>query len=125
MTDVPNSPEGTPTQGTPGSKPARRKRHRLAPLPLGVRLLVLFVGGLLVAIGIAGLLLPGIQGIVTILLGAAVLSLASDWIYKLQRRMLSRWPRVSERNERFRHRIHNWLSRHKHADDDPEPPPTE
>ena len=116
MTNDANPPAGSPPDRS-SEKGRRRSRHRLAPLPIGARLLVLFVGGLLILIGIAGLVLPGIQGILTIVLGAAILSLASDWVYKLQRRVLTRWPNISDRLERFRNRVHGWLSRH------PEEPP--
>ena len=122
MKKIPISSEETPTQDPASGEAKPRPRHRLSPLPIGVRLLVLFVGGLLMIIGFAGLLLPGIQGIFTIVLGAAILSLASDWIYRLQSRILARWPAVSDRMERFRHRVHNWLSRHPEEPGDPDPP---
>ena len=127
MTKDPISSGGTRTRQPASGKAKHRSRRRLAPLPIGVRLLVLFVGGLLLIIGFAGLLLPGIQGIFTIVLGAAILSLASDWIYKLQRRILARWPAISDRMERFRHRLHDWLSRKPHEPKEPEnldPPET-
>ncbi len=56
--------------------PPPRQPHR--PLPLWVRILVLVVGWIVVLIGIAGLVLPGIQGIATIVAGAAILSVASE-----------------------------------------------
>lgn len=121
--------DATPSRESPSPKPAtgtarQRSRHRLAPLPIGVRLLVLFVGGLLILIGFAGLLLPGIQGILTLVLGAAILSLASDWVYKLQMRVLNRWPRISERIEGFRRRVHGWLARSPaEPEEEPAEPP--
>ena len=93
------------------SQPQRAdRRGPLAPLPWSVRLLVLFVGTVLIAIGTAGLVLPGIQGILTIAVGLAVVSLASDRVHRQLRRLLSRWPSVQERVENFRHRAHRWLS---------------
>lgn len=111
MTEDSLPPDSTPED--PQETPKPLPRRRLAPLPFGARLLVLVVGGLLVVVGFAGLLLPGIQGILTIVLGAAILSLASDWVYKLQVRILGRWPSISARLERFRHGAHGWLSRDK------------
>ena len=123
MTDEPTSSENPSEEGH--SQPRKEHpRRRLAPLPFGVRLLVLILGGLLIVVGIAGLLLPGIQGILTIILGAAILSLASDWVYKLQRRILHRWPTVHEPMETFRHKAHGWLSRDQ-DDDEPEEPVNE
>lgn len=88
----------------------------LAPLPWSVRLLVLFVGGVLIAIGLAGLFLPGIQGIVTIALGLAVMSLVSDRVHRQLTRLVERWPTVHDKVERFRRRAHGWLSKKDDSD---------
>jgi uncharacterized membrane protein YbaN (DUF454 family) len=69
------------------------------------------VGWLLVLVGIAGLVLPGIQGIATILFGAALLSVASEMAYELLRKGFQRWPSVWDRFERFREKMHRWLHR--------------
>jgi len=122
MTKDPISSGETPTQDPDASMASTRPKHRLAPLPFGVRLLVLFVGGLLLLIGFAGLVLPGIQGILTIVLGATILSLASDWVYKLQNRILARWPAISDRMERIRHRLHDRLSRRPREPESSDPP---
>ncbi len=84
---------------------------KLSPLSTLTRIFLLIVGWLLLLIGIAGLILPGIQGIVTILAGAAVLSLASEIVYRLMRRALGRWPKLLERMEKIRARIHSWFAR--------------
>jgi hypothetical protein len=109
MTEDPISPEDSQPDDSGAAQP--HPRRHLAPLPFGVRLLVLIVGGILILVGLAGLFLPGLQGILTLVLGAAILSLASDWVYKLQKRILQRWPSVHEPMERFRHKAHGWLSR--------------
>ena len=84
---------------------------QLPPLHWAIRLIVLVIGGLLLVIGIAGLVLPGIQGILTIVLGLAVVSLASDFVHRQLRRLLIRWPRAHHTMERFRERVHGWLHR--------------
>jgi uncharacterized membrane protein YbaN (DUF454 family) len=81
------------------------------PLPWPARLVLLVVGWLLVLVGIAGLVLPGIQGIATILAGLAVLSLASQTAYHLLHRLLRRWPRAWEKVERFRGACARWIER--------------
>ena len=91
--------------------PAKARQPKLAPLHWGVRLAVLLAGGLLTVVGVAGLVLPGIQGLLTIVLGLAVISLASDWVHRKLRKLLVRWPRAHRAMESFRHRIHSWLSR--------------
>ena len=98
----------------------RARRPKLAPLHWGVRLAVFLIGGILIVIGVAGLVLPGIQGILTIVLGLAILSLASDFVHRHLHNLLVRWPRAQRTMERFRHRIHSWLSRS--GPDDPSSP---
>lgn len=83
----------------------------LSPLSTLTRILLLIAGWLLILIGIAGLILPGIQGIITIVAGAAVLSLASEIAYRVMRRALGPWPGLWSRIERLRAKVHGWLSR--------------
>lgn len=80
-------------------------------LSLGVRLLLLGAGWLLLLIGIAGLALPGIQGVLTIVLSIALLSVASQRVHRLARRLFGRWPRLLDRMDRFRDKLHDRLSR--------------
>ena len=83
----------------------------LSPLSTLSRLMLLVAGWLLILIGIAGLILPGIQGIVTIVAGTAVLSLASEIAYRIMHRALGRWPQTWSRIERLREKVHGWLHR--------------
>jgi hypothetical protein len=86
-------------------------RRRDEPLALWMRATLFLVGWLLVLVGIAGLVLPGIQGILTLLAGAAVLSLASELAYKVLRFSLQRWPRLWGRVARWRRRIRRRLTK--------------
>ena len=100
-------PSKPPTEGT--GKP--RRQH--PPLALWVRLLLLGLGWFLLLVGVLGLILPGIQGILTMLFGAAILSLASDAVYRLMRRLLrDRWPglwsRLNGFRDRWRARLARW-----------------
>ena len=83
----------------------------LPPLPLGWRIGIFIAGWALILIGVAGLVLPGLQGVLTILLGAALLSLDNELVYRGLRRALARWPRAWQRVERFRARAHARLHR--------------
>ena len=83
-------------------------RRRLSPI---TRLLLFAVGWILVLIGIAGLVLPGIQGILTILLGLAVLSAASRTVHRLLRAILSHWPWLWQKIENFREKVHDKLAK--------------
>lgn len=86
------------------------------PLPLWLRVVVLIVGWLILLVGVAGLILPGIQGIATIVAGLAILSVASDTAHRWMRRSLQRWPKVWLRVDRFRTRLHDWLHRMVHKE---------
>lgn len=89
-----------------------------------VRIGLHVTGWVLLVVGIAGLALPGIQGILTIALAAAVLSLASDTVHRLLRTLLGRWPRLWRRLEKLRRRVHGKLHRgNQPPDDDPEDQP--
>ena len=85
--------------------------EELGPLPTPVRIVVYFLGWLLLLIGILGLALPGIQGILTIIVGAALLSLASEAAHRQVRSVLRRWPSMDRRMEQFRARLHRFFSR--------------
>ena len=91
-------------------EPQVRRRRLRRPLPLWLRIVVLLVGWIVLLVGVAGLVLPGIQGIATIVIGAAILSVASELAYEWMRKGLSRGPAIWDRVERFRDRIHDKLS---------------
>jgi len=80
-------------------------------LPPGIRIGIFVLGWALIVVGMAGLVLPGIQGIAVILAGAALLSLDNELVYRGLRRLLSRWPRLWQKVEHFRKRAHDRLHR--------------
>lgn len=94
----------------PGRRPRRKPPADQLPnerrLPLKTRIVLGVAGGLLVVLGIAGLFLPFLQGILFLVLAAAVLSLTSRRIYTwLAGTIGERWPGAWERVERFRTRV--------------------
>lgn len=100
-----------------GANESSRRTHHshrhFPPLPLWLRILLLGAGWFIVLIGLVGLALPGIQGILTIAVGAAVLSVASEMVYRWLRRLLHRWPRVWHPIETLREKVHEWFARRK------------
>lgn len=86
-------------------------------LRLGVRIGVFVVGWILILVGVAGLVLPGIQGVLTIILGAALLSLDNELIYRLMRRVFLRWPHLWDKIENLREKTHDRLHRLFHRDE--------
>ena len=106
MLDTERPPSQPPVDGT------ERRRLPHPPLSLWLRLLLLGVGWFLLLVGVAGLVLPGIQGILTMLFGAAILSVASESVYRLLRRLLrDRWPTLWHKVEGFRDRWRTRLAR--------------
>jgi len=91
------------------AQPGTPKRRR--PLPTWLRITLIVVALVMIAVGVAGLVLPGIQGIVTILAGLALLSLVSRQTHGFLRWTLQRWPRMRKRVERLRFRFRRWLHR--------------
>jgi hypothetical protein len=85
-----------------------RPRHRLS---LRVRIAIFVVGWALVAFGVVGLFLPVLQGGLTILAGAALLSIDNQMVYRFLRRGLHRWPWLWEHVERFREKAHHWAEK--------------
>lgn len=98
--------EGRPPPGDRGAteRGASGEGHR--QLPLRTRIILGTAGGILVVLGIAGLFLPFLQGILFLVLAAAVLSLTSRRVYRwLQGTVGDRWPQAWRRVERFRTRV--------------------
>lgn len=84
----------------------QRGRRRFRALPWKTRAVLATVGVLLLLLGVAGLFLPFLQGILFLLLAAAVLSLASERVYGWLRGLVAhRWPGAWRRVERFRTRV--------------------
>ena len=96
----------------------RRQAHPPSSLPLGWRIFFLISGWILILIGIAGLALPGIQGVLTIAFGAALLSVSSETVYWVLRWAFRRWPRGWRRIERLRRKVFRWI-----MGDPKQPPP--
>jgi uncharacterized membrane protein YbaN (DUF454 family) len=88
-----------------------RKRFRPLPLPVWLRISAVVVGWVLVGVGILGLFLPVLQGGLSLALGLALLSVASQSVHLKLRSWMGRWPRVWRQMERFRRKLGTWLHR--------------
>ena len=108
--EEPFGPEPSPAE----QLPLRIRVEPRPPLPFGVRVGIFIVGWILVLVGVAGLVLPGIQGIATILIGAALLSLDNELVYRGLRKLLRRWPDAWRRLEHFREKTHDRMYRMFH-----------
>ena len=83
--------------------------EELPPLSLPVRIGLHVVGWTLVLVGVAGLVLPGIQGILTGALGLALVSVASENVHRWLRSSLRRWPRLWAQVDKLHQRVHRRL----------------
>ena len=111
-TDIEPSPETCPEEPSALSAPEPQPSAGGQPaLPVSVRILLYFAGWLLLLVGLLGLALPGLQGILTLVLGTAVLSLTSETIHRWMQRIFRPWPAAWQRFERFRDRLHHSLKR--------------
>jgi hypothetical protein len=110
-TEAPSGSRQTAAGRSPESPRQGNGESRRPPLPTWVRVTLIVVAVLLLLVGIAGLVLPGIQGIVTILAGLALLSLVSRNTHRALRWSLGPWPKLRKRVERLRHRFRRWLHR--------------
>ena len=80
-------------------------------LPLALRVVLLILGWLVIVLGLAGLLLPGLQGILLLILGAAILSVASDSVHRWLENVLEHRPKMRQRLNAFRSKLHARLRR--------------
>ena len=102
---------------SPGQAPKPRARWRPRRIPdvpalsPGARISLLILGWTLIALGLVGLILPGLQGVFTLILGAAALSLVSRSTLKALRWAFRRWPKGWRALLRLRRRVQYWIGR--------------
>ena len=75
------------------------------------RFLVLLAGWGCILLGIAGLLLPVLQGILFLLIGLAILSSEYVWAHKLLHKLRRRFPRLARLADEATAIAHRWLRR--------------
>lgn len=88
-----------------------RPRFQRLPLPFWLRIALLTIGWILILIGILGLFLPVLQGGLSLFIGFALLSIASQTVHLWLRGLMGRWPRAWRQLEKLRRRVHAWLHR--------------
>lgn len=97
----------------PGSR-ARWAPRRFPDVPAlspSARILLLVLGWTLIALGLVGLVLPGLQGVLTLGLGAAALSLVSRSMLNGLRYVFRPWPKGWRVVLRTRRRVQYWIGR--------------
>ncbi|HUJ96382.1 MAG TPA: PGPGW domain-containing protein [Terriglobales bacterium] len=75
------------------------------------RVLVLIVGWGFILVGIAGLVLPILQGVLFIVIGLVILSTEYVWAHHLLARLKERFPKLGRTVDEATHRASRWLQR--------------
>jgi uncharacterized protein len=75
------------------------------------RWLVLISGWGFVALGVAGLFLPFLQGVLFLLIGVTILSTEYAWARKLLQKLKERFPSLAARLDTAKVRARAWLKR--------------
>jgi hypothetical protein len=98
-----------PTAAPIADPDAEHDDQHLEPLSIAIRLVLWILGILLLILGVIGLALPVLQGVLFLVLGSALLSVASHGFFKLLKQRLHRWPRIADSVHRARVRMHRRL----------------
>lgn len=104
----PKEPRSEPSVA---AEPEPEAHLHIPDLPLPLRIALLALGWLVVILGLAGLLLPGLQGILLLVLGGGMLSVASDSVHRWLEKTLEHRPKMLHRLNSFRTKLHTKLSR--------------
>jgi uncharacterized protein len=73
--------------------------------------LVLFTGWTFILLGIAGLLLPILQGVLFLLIGLIILSSEYVWAHHLLHKLRTRFPKLGANVDRASEKAASWLHR--------------
>jgi uncharacterized protein len=75
------------------------------------KLFVLSVGWCFLALGVAGLFLPVLQGLLFLLIGLTILSSEYAWAHHILQKARNRFPTVASRCDEASHKAHLWLQK--------------
>ncbi|MGH9500762.1 MAG: PGPGW domain-containing protein [Terriglobales bacterium] len=73
------------------------------------RVLVLTVGWAFIALGIAGLFLPVLQGILFLLIGLVILSTEYVWAHQLLNKLRQRYPKLGHVADEATAKANRWM----------------
>ncbi len=90
-----------------------RKYPHVPALSPSARIALLILGWMLIVLGLLGLVLPGLQGVLTLVLGAAALSLVSRSMLNALRYLFRPWPKGWQIILRTRRRVQYWIGHKK------------
>jgi hypothetical protein len=111
------SPASASAQAQPGLDPPAVVRPRVGslrsprPLSYAGRIVAWVLAWILLVVGLAGLVLPGIQGVLTLALSATFFSLTSTRVHERLRSAFRPWPKGWRRVVKVRRTLERWLGR--------------
>lgn len=97
--------------GTTVAAPRARSLRSPRQLPYLGRIVAGIVAWILLIVGLAGLVLPGLQGILTLALSATFFSLTSPRVHEGLRSAFRPWPKGWRRVVKVRRGLERWLGR--------------
>jgi hypothetical protein len=108
-------PDAAPTPSGLDARPVEPRPPRTFRSPRKLSYLGRLVAGILawffLVVGLAGLVLPGIQGILTLALSATMFSLTSTRVHERMRSAFRPWPKGWRRIVKVRRTLERWLLR--------------
>ena len=111
MTTSPSAQAPGGLEGQPVPKPRPRLGSFRSPkkLPYLGRLIAGIIAWVLLVVGLAGLVLPGLQGVLTLALSATFFSLTSSRVHERLRSAFKPWPKGWRRVVKVRRSLERWL----------------
>jgi len=111
MTTSPSAqaPGGFEDQPVPKAKPRLGSLRSPKKLPYLGRLIAGVIAWILLIVGLAGLVLPGLQGVLTLALSATFFSLTSPRVHERLRSAFRPWPKGWRRVVKVRRSLERWL----------------
>jgi hypothetical protein len=114
MTTSPSAEARSDLDGAAAAKPRVGSLRSPRPLSYLGRIVAWVLAWILLIVGLAGLVLPGIQGVLTLALSATFFSLTSSRVHEGLRSAFRPWPRGWRRVVKVRRSLERWLGRLEH-----------
>jgi hypothetical protein len=111
MTTSPSAEAQGRLDGRTVAAPRGRSLRSPRKLPYLGRIIAGILAWILLIVGLAGLVLPGLQGVLTLALSATFFSLTSRRVHERLRSAFRPWPKGWRRVVKVRRSLERWLGR--------------
>jgi hypothetical protein len=111
MTTSPGAEAQGRLDGPTVAGPSVRSFRSPRKLPYIARIIAGILAWILLIVGLAGLVLPGLQGVLTLALSATFFSLTSRRVHERLRSAFRPWPKGWRRVVKVRRSLERWLGR--------------